>query len=176
MNVITARNLGTALVLVAALTACKGNQAPPDATTTTPAPAVETAPAPAPAAAATTAPMAEMPMPAEGEAAPTSIPDTADAIWQAIDQHKTELKATIDSGSLGEVHHHAFAIRDLVAALPTHSPTLPPEDKAKLDSEVKFVTTLASRLDESGDAGDKAGAQANYDQLVTVLNGITRTK
>ena len=104
------------------------------------------------------------------------IPATADAIWVEINKHSAELKATIAGGDLKEVHHHAFAIRDLVAALPSHSPQLPAEDAAKLAGEVKFVSTLADRLDESGDAGDKAGAQASFDQLTTVLTGITRTK
>jgi hypothetical protein len=136
----------------------------------TPAPAASTPVAAAPTPAALAAPAAEP------EAAAQAIPDNADAIWQAIDQKSTELKASIESGSLANVHHHAFAIRDLVAALPAHSPELPPEEQAKLQGEVKFVATLADRLDQTGDAGDKAGAQANYDKLVAVLNSITRHK
>lgn len=167
MNLTTVKTIGTGMVLISALVACKGTQAP-DATSP-PAPAID-----APAAASAPAP--EPAMAAEEEAAPLAIPDTADGIWQAIDQHSTELKAVIDSGALAEVHHHAFAIRDLVAALPAHSPTLPAEDQAKLEGEVKFVATLAARLDETGDAGDKAGSQENYDKLVAVLTGITRTK
>lgn len=167
MNIANLKYLATTLVLVASVSGCSRSEAP-SATSATPTAAVETSPAPAAAP--------EAAMAAETESAPVAIPDTADAIWQAIDQHSTELKTTIESGSLGEVHHHAFAIRDLVAALPAHSPTLPAEDQAKLEGEVKFVATLASRLDETGDAGDKAGSQANYDKLVAVLNGITRTK
>lgn len=167
MKTIIIKTLGTSLFLFGALAGCKGSQAP-DAATASPAP--ETA-------AVTTAAPAPAPTPApEADAPPMAIPDTADGIWQAIDQHSAELKAAIASGALDTVHHHAFAIRDLVAALPAHSPTLPADDQAKLQSEVKFVSTLAARLDETGDAGDKAGTQANYDKLVTVLNGITRTK
>lgn len=167
MNLVTVRNLGTTLALVAALSGCKGSEAP-DATTAAPSPSVEATPASAPAT--------ETTMAAEEEAAPLAIPDTADGIWQAIEQHSAELKATIANGPLSEVHLHAFAIRDLVAGLPARSPTLPAEDQAKLEGEVKFVATLATRLDETGDAGDQAGSQANYDKLVTVLNGITRNK
>lgn len=170
MNLVTVRNLGTTLALVAALSGCKGSEAP-DATTAAPPPSVEATPA-----SAAPAPATETTMAAEEEAAPLAIPDTADGIWQAIEQHSAELKATIANGPLSEVHRHAFAIRDLVAALPARSPTLPAEDQAKLEGEVKFVATLATRLDETGDAGDKAGSQANYDKLVTVLNGITRNK
>lgn len=171
------RNIGISIALIAGLSACKGKDAddtlataPADSTaadTTQMAP--ETAPPANQAeAAADAAPMAE--------AAPMAIPATADAIWVEIDKHAGELKATIASGDLKEVHHHAFAIRDLVAALPSHSPQASTEDKAKLDSDIKFVSTLADRLDQSGDAGDKAGAQASFDQLSTVLTGITRTK
>lgn len=166
MKMFTVKTLSSSLVLIAMLTGCKGNEAPNTAAEA-PAPAVE-APAAAPAepAVETTTEATEA----------TPIPDTADAIWLAIDQKKTELKASIDGGTLDKVHHQAFAIRDLVAALPSHSPTLPAEDQTKLESEVKFVATLADRLDETGDANDKAGTQENYDKLVTVLNGITRTK
>ena len=169
MKMLTVKTLSSSLVLIAMLTGCKGNGAP-DTAVDAPAPAVE-APAAAPAE-----PASETTTQATEAAEATPIPDTADAIWLAIDQKKTELKASIDGGTLDKVHHQAFAIRDLVAALPSHSPTLPADDKAKLESEVKFVTTLADRLDETGDAKDKAGTQENYDKLVTVLNGITRTK
>lgn len=166
MNLNTVKAIGSTLVLISALSACKGKSDAEDTVATVP-PAVEAAPAAAPPEA--------MPA-AEPEAAPMAIPETADGIWQEIDKHSAELKATIEGGSLGEVHHHAFAIRDLVAALPAHSPTLPAEDKAKLEGEVKFVSTLADRLDESGDGKDKAASQANYEQLVKVLTGITRNK
>jgi hypothetical protein len=114
---------------------------------------------------------------AGGEAgAATAIPDSADAIWRAIDQHAAELKATIARGELKAVHRHAFAIRDLVAALPARSPALAADEQAKLAEEVKFVATLAARLDQSGDAGDAAGSQASFEQLSGVLTGITRYK
>ena len=77
---------------------------------------------------------------------------------------------------LRERHLPVTRQRDLVAALPAHSPTLAAGDQSKLQGDIKFVSTLADRLDESGDAGDKAGTQASYDQLVQVLTGITRTK
>ena len=171
MNTMTVKHIGASLVLIGALAGCNPGKTP-DAASSAPVPtdqaqvaaATPTEPAPAP----TQAP--------EAEGASVTIPNTADGIWQAIDQQSAALKAGIQSGSLKDVHHMAFAIRDLVAALPAHSPTLPAEDQSKLQGEVKFVATLADRLDATGDANDKAGAQANYDKLVTVLNGITRTK
>jgi len=167
MKIITFKTLSSSLVLIAMLSGCKASDAPETATNTA-TPAAEV-PITAPAEPA-------MEPAAEAKEAPMPIPDTADGIWLAIDQKSAELKATIQSGKLDDVHHQAFAIRDLVAALPSHSPTLPAEDKAKLESAAKFVNTLADRLDESGDANDKASTQENYDKLVTVLNGITRTK
>jgi len=100
------------------------------------------------------------------------IPETAEGIWQAIDEHTVELGKVIQGGRLGEVHHLAFAIRDLVAALPEHSQNLPADTLAQVKGNVKFVATLAERLDTAGDANDKAGTQANFDKLKKVLDGI----
>ena len=169
-NTIPLRTLGLSILLATSLTACKDKAAAEPAAAD--ATATATAPAAAPDAMAAPEPAATSEAPAEAMA----IPDTADGIWTAIDTHSAELKATIAGGDLKQVHHHAFAIRDLVAALPAHSPTLSTEDQAKLKGEVGFVTTLADRLDESGDASDKAATQASYDQLVGVLAGITRNK
>lgn len=171
MNIMTVKHLGAALILIGALAGCNSSKTP-DAASSASVPTdqaqvaatVAAEPAPAP----TQAP--------EAEAPPMQIPDTADGIWLAIDKQSSELKAAIQGNSLKDVHHMAFAIRDLVAALPAHSPTLPADEQAKLQGEMKFVATLADRLDATGDAKDQAGAQANYDKLVTVLNGITRTK
>lgn len=177
------RTIGISIALIASLSACKGKDAG-DTVATAPADSAAAdatqmapdtaAPANQAEAAADAAPMADGAPMAEG--VPMAIPATADAIWVEINKHAGELKATIAGGDLKEVHHHAFAIRDLVAALPSHSPKASTEDQAKLDSDIKFVSTLADRLDQSGDAGDKAGAQASFDQLTTVLTGITRTK
>jgi hypothetical protein len=100
------------------------------------------------------------------------IPATLDGIWQAIDQNTAELEKMIQGGSLEDVHHLAFAVRDLVAALPERSKALPAENLAKVTGSVKFVDTLADRLDASGDANDKVGTQANYEKLIKVLESI----
>jgi hypothetical protein len=118
---------------------------------------------------ATPAPKAEAALPAKTE---EQLPATADGVWQAIDLKTAELGKTIQRGSLREVHHLAYAVRDLVAALPERSKSLPAEKQAKVQSGVKFVSTLADRLDASGDAGDKAAAQANYEKLMNVLDGL----
>ncbi len=102
----------------------------------------------------------------------TVIPGTSAAILQAIDVKSAQLKATIESGKLDDVHHQAFAIRDLVAALPAKSASLPVDKLAKLNGEVKFVATLAERLDATGDAKDLAGTKLNYAKLSTVLTSV----
>lgn len=101
-----------------------------------------------------------------------TIPATSDAIWQSIDKETEQLAALIQSGKLDEVHHRAFAIRDLVAALPAKSASLGPEKVAQVKANVKFVDTLAERLDATGDAKDKAGTESNFQKLKTVLKTI----
>jgi hypothetical protein len=100
------------------------------------------------------------------------IPATLDGLWQAIDAKSAELKKTIDSGALDQVHHEAFAIRDLVAGLPAKSGSLPAESLAKVKSSVKFVATLAERLDATGDAKDAAGTKQNFEKLSSVLASL----
>ncbi|MEQ1866228.1 MAG: transporter [Micropepsaceae bacterium] len=102
----------------------------------------------------------------------TTIPATAAEIWKAIDMHMMELHADIKKSALNKVHEHAFAVRDLVRALPTHSPGLSADAIAKVNGQIKFVDTLAERLDQTGDANDKAGTEANTVKLETSLKSI----
>lgn len=104
--------------------------------------------------------------------ASAAAPATAQGILQAIDAKSAELQHTIQSGSLANVHHLAYAIRDLAASLPSHSSSLPADKLTAVKGEVKFVATLAERLDASGDANDKAASQANFDKLAKVLSTI----
>src|SRR5487761_2726511 len=103
---------------------------------------------------------------------PTMIPATTAGILQAVTEHETELAKTIADKKLEDVHHHAFAIRDLVNALPGKSSDLAPEKLARLKADAKFVTALASRLDESGDAKDQAATEANFKKLQGLLKQI----
>ena len=106
------------------------------------------------------------------EAAPVKIPDTVAAIWQSVDQATEGIAKEIQTGKLGELHRHAFAIRDLVAALPARSASLPPDKLAKVKSDVKFVATLAQRLDAAGDANNKAAVESNFEKLKDVIKSI----
>ncbi|MBI3676999.1 MAG: transporter [Proteobacteria bacterium] len=108
---------------------------------------------------------------AEAEAS-TAIPGTSAEIWKAIDGNVAELKGLIAKNTLQTVHQHAYAIRDLVRALPSHSPGLSAAALANVSAQVKFVDTLAVRLDASGDANDKAGTEANLAKLENILKTI----
>jgi hypothetical protein len=109
---------------------------------------------------------------AEKEAPPVKIPDTVAGIWQSVDAENEAMAKGIQAGKLGELHGHAFALRDLVAELPARSASLPPEKLAKVKADAKFVATLAQRLDAAGDANNKAAAQSSFEKLRDVLKAI----
>jgi hypothetical protein len=46
------------------------------------------------------------------------------------------------------------------------------DQQGKVREDVRFVATLAERLDASGDAKDMPGTQANYDKLVSILKDL----
>ncbi len=101
-----------------------------------------------------------------------TIPATSAAIWQSIDVQLTQLDSVIKNNKMKEVHHHAFAIRDLADALPSHSPNLSADQFLQLKQNLSFVDTLAQRLDESGDANDKNATSNNFAKLQNVLKTI----
>ena len=109
---------------------------------------------------------------AEEQESKVAIPATAEGIWKAIDQEMATLDQVITSNKLATVHQHAYAVRDLVAALGAHAEKLSLTDKDKFATDSKFVAALASRLDQSGDSGDQAGARSNYDKLKVVVASI----
>ena len=106
------------------------------------------------------------------KAAATAIPSTAAAIWQSVDKETEETAKAIQTGALKELHHHAFAIRDLVAALPDRSGTLPAAKLEKVKADGKFIATLAGRLDAAGDSNNKAASVSNFEKLKEVLKSI----
>ena len=97
------------------------------------------------------------------------IPATAAGIWQAIDKHVAEIHSSVAKNKLDGIHMHAYAIRDLVRALPTHSPGMAADSLSKVKAQSKFVDTLADRLDKTGDANDKAGTEKNLQSLEKIL-------
>jgi len=108
----------------------------------------------------------------EDKAAAVAIPDTPAAIWQLIDQETAETTKAIQTGALKDLHHHAYTIRDLVAALPDHSSSLPADKVTKVKADAKFVATLAQRLDAAGDSNNKSASVSNFDKLKDVLKQI----
>ena len=95
-----------------------------------------------------------------------AIREKTEDIWKAIDSEVSTLDQIIEKNqSLDQVHHHAFAIRDLVNALLKQSTPLVPEKQQQLQAYAKFVEMLAKRLDESGDKKDKAAVQTDLDKL-----------
>jgi hypothetical protein len=108
----------------------------------------------------------------EDKESAAAIPDTPAAIWQLIDKEAAETTKAIQAGVLKDLHHHAFTIRDLVAALPDHSGSLPADKVTKVKADAKFVATLAQRLDAAGDSNNKAASISNFDKLKEVLKTI----
>ena len=97
---------------------------------------------------------------------------TLPGLWQAVKTHEAELNKRVTAKDLGKVHEIAFAIRDLVAAMPEKSGQLSVEQQGKLKGNVKYVATLATRLDESGDANNQSATEANFKQLQAILASI----
>jgi hypothetical protein len=102
---------------------------------------------------------------AEEKDTPLVIPDTPAAIWRSVDREMDEMSKMIQAGTLKDLHHHAFAVRDLVAALPAGK-------EGKIKSDSKFVATLADRLDTAGDGNDKLAATSNFQKLQDVLKSM----
>ena len=103
------------------------------------------------------------------ETAKVASLSTIPAIWKAIDEHSTSINQALKENQLTSIHEQAFAIRDLVNALPALSKDLSEEQKKTLQSNLGYVAQLATRLDKTGDANDKEGTQANWDKLQKIL-------
>src|SRR5882724_5045119 len=97
------------------------------------------------------------------------IPDTVDGILKEIHKHHQELATTVKAKKLADVHHHAFAIRDLAKALPAKAH---PDHKKMVENAVKKVSQLAEDLDKSGDAGDQAKTEANLKKMDAALKTL----
>jgi hypothetical protein len=108
-----------------------------------------------------------------GESAETVTPaGTVGGIWTQIGDEQTKLSAAIQNGQLKDVHHLAFAIRDLVVALANKANAASPAAAPKLNGMVAQVKASATKLDELGDAGNLSGTQAEYAKLETLLSAI----
>ena len=97
------------------------------------------------------------------------VPDTVEGVWKEIHKHHTELADTVKAKKLADVHHHAFAIRDLAKALPAKAH---PDHKKMVENAVKRVSQIAEDLDKSGDAGDQAKTEGNLKRMDAALKAL----
>ena len=97
---------------------------------------------------------------------------TAQEIWGQIVVELDKLSAAIQNGELKNVHHLAFATRDLAAALAEKATASSPALGPKLQPMVEQVKASASKLDELGDAGNLSGTQAEFARFSSMLDGI----
>lgn len=92
----------------------------------------------------------------------TKIPATAEDIWKEIHKQQGKLTSVVAQKDLGEAHDHAFAIRDLVKALPAK---VPAEQKAKAEAGAKDITKLAADIDKSAAAKAQKATEANVKKM-----------
>ena len=95
------------------------------------------------------------------------IPGTVEGIWKAIHEEHMELAETVQKKKLADVHHHAFAIRDLAKALPAKAAA---DKKKQVEGAVKNISKLADDLDKAGDDGKQAETEA----LLKKLDGVIK--
>lgn len=94
------------------------------------------------------------------------IPDTVEGILKGIHHHHGELAEVVKGKKLADVHHHAFAIRDLAKALPAKAAA---DKKKQVEGTVKNIEKLAEDLDKAGDDGKQAETEALLKKLDGVL-------
>ena len=102
------------------------------------------------------------------------VPESAAEIWHEIGEQVELLDSTIDSGKLADVHHIAFAIRDLANGLPDVSKELPEAKHKMLKGYVERVAEHAKLLDTYGDGGDQSKTEAEFEQLNKRLDYIRK--
>lgn len=157
--------LSVIAILLLAFPGCGGSKQKSAEQAATPKPAAES---PEPTSAASTP--AEHGGDSEGSEAEAAIviPGTVPEIWQAVQGERKELADVIAAGKLDHVHHIAFRIRDLIAALPQHS-SLPPEATTRLTDGITRIKQLTASLDEAGDAGNAAEVKTLNDRFNAVI-------
>ena len=99
----------------------------------------------------------------------TKIPATVAEIWTEIHKQQTRLTGVVAKKDLGEAHDHAFAIRDLVKALPAK---VAAEHKTHAEASAKEIAKLASDIDKSGAAGAQKATEANVKKLETAVAAL----
>ena len=99
------------------------------------------------------------------------MPETAEGIMTEIHKHHGELADVVKSKKLADVHHHAFAIRDLANGLPAK---VAADKKTRVEGSVKNIAKLAEDLDKTGDDNNQAATEANLKKLDGVLMALEK--
>jgi len=92
---------------------------------------------------------------------------SAAEVWGQISTEQAKLEEVIRTGRLAEVHHLAFAIRDLSVAVAGKAPSS--ADATKLQETLSQIKASASALDEYGDAGNLGGVKQEYARFQQAL-------
>jgi hypothetical protein len=99
----------------------------------------------------------------------TKIPATVPEIWAAIRKQQEKLKTVVEKKDLGEAHDHAFAIRDLVKALPEK---IAAEHKTTAEASAKEIAKFAADIDKSGAAGAQKATEENVKKLDAAVKAL----
>jgi hypothetical protein len=99
----------------------------------------------------------------------TKIPATVPEIWAEIHKQQVKLAATVEKKDLGEAHDHAFAIRDLVKALPEK---IAAENKAKAEAGAKEIAKIASDIDKTAAGRAQKATEANVKKLSAAITAL----
>ena len=99
----------------------------------------------------------------------TKTPPTVEEIWAAIHKQQSKLKDVVEKKDLGEAHDHAFAIRDLVKALPEK---IAAEHKTTAETSAKEIAKLAADIDKSGAAGAQKATEENVKKLDAAVKAL----
>lgn len=99
----------------------------------------------------------------------TKIPATVEDIWKEIQKQQVKLTSVVAKKDLGEAHDHAFAIRDLLKALPAK---VPADQKTKVEAGAKEIAKIAGDIDKSGAAKAQKATEANVKKMDTAIAGL----
>jgi hypothetical protein len=109
------------------------------------------------------------PADSHGHSHATKIPDTVEDIWKAIHKQQAHLVSLVDEKKLSSAHDPAFAIRDLVKALPGK---VPAASKTVAEEGGKEIAKFAADIDKSSAAGAQKATEENVKKLGTSLKAL----
>jgi hypothetical protein len=101
----------------------------------------------------------------------TKIPEKVEDIWKEINKQKKLLAKVVEEKDLGEAHDHAFAIRDLVKALPKK---VDAESKSHAEEASKTITKLAADIDKSGAARAQKATEDNVKKMDAAVTALEK--